>query len=132
MKELLIKGKDFGRTNCRDEFGTDNLYTLYDFVEGEHGDEVLISNEEIKQVLAKNFYGLAPEKVELVLSVAEKATLKSRYKYNNFYVQEDGFLDIGDRSRMAAIKRQLPEIREAWNKFQTRPHFNVVEFFVKE
>ncbi len=99
---------------------------------GEHGDEILISSKQIDSVLAKDFYGLAPEMVELILSVAEKATLKSQYKYNNFYVQEDGFLDIRDRSKMAAIKRQLPEIREAWEKFQNRPHFNVVEFFVKE
>jgi len=130
MKELLIKGKDFGRTNCRDEFGTDNLYTLYDFVEGEHGNEILISSEEINKVLAKDFYGLAPEKVELIFSVANQGTLKDNYF--NFCVQEDGFLDIGDKSNLATIKKWLPEIREAWEKFQNRPHFNVVEFFVKE
>ncbi len=130
MKELLIKGKDFGRVNCRDEFSTDNLYTLYDFVEGEHGDEILISSEEVDQVLAKDFYGLAPEKIKIILDVAQKATLTDNYF--NFCVQEDGFLDIGDKSKMAAIKQFLREIKEAWDKFQARPHFNVIEFFIQE
>jgi len=131
-KELLIKGKNFRKINCRNKFWTDNLYALYDFVEGEHGDEVLISSEQIDSVLAKKFYGLAPEKVELILSVAEKATLQSPYCFNNFYVQEDGFLDIGDCSKMAAVKKHLPDIKEAWDKFQARKHFNIVEFFVEE
>ncbi len=129
-KELLVKGKNFRKTNSVDEFCTDNLYSMYDFVEGKHGDEILISSEEIDKVLAKDFYGLAPEKVELILSVAQKAMLKDNYF--NFCIQEDGFLDIGDRSKMAAIKKQLPKIKEAWDKFQARKHFNIVEFFVEE
>ncbi len=129
-KKLLVKGKNFGKVNCRDEFCTDDLYTIYDFVEGKHGNEILISSEQIDSVLAKNFYGLAPEKVELILSVAQKATLKDNYF--NFCIQEDGFLDIGDRSKMAAIKQFLREIKEAWDKFQARKHFNIVEFFVEE